>query len=143
MNYKLTQQIVDFFKEDFEIEIESSKSSDYVTISKSDAPQEFRCVIRLSDHEPLTQRSLCASVNIIVPDLVDDGITTVGFDEDGSVEFGVELEFDDKEALGSHVFNYSIAEVMQSENYKLLTNNDDLYVTFPKFRNFQEGNVGL
>ena len=113
--HNITDQLIANLN-NFNIDVDSSKSSDYLTLSKSGDKYGFQLVVRISDHEAMTGRSACAAVQLITTDLFSGTyagkfLSNVIIDEDFEQMDFEEIEFDTKEERYLHVLNVAIYEI--------------------------------
>ena len=136
MNYNITERIAKRYENDFQIQFESSKSSDYIYLKKG----RNTVKIRISDHEPATLRSEINTADIVLSSIKSgDDIVSVGFDEDGWPEWSVERKFDTKENAKKHIMNFCFALIEQSEDFWYLCGaKEERKMSFPDYLKFQE-----
>lgn len=116
LNFKLTQQIRRVFTaKGYNVTLDSSSSSDYISIFK-DENSPLRCVVRVSDHNSCTSRSGCAAIEFIAPELMDGNISMIGFDEDGDVVYN-EFECPSSEECNALVLRAVVAEIEGTQEF--------------------------
>lgn len=116
MNYSLSYKIEETFKaKGYTVELNNSKSSDYIKITNDADKYGFKLVIRISDHDAMTGRSECADLQYITTEMFS-GIwqgkfeSKFGFDGNDFDTTGG-FEYDTEEERYNAVLNVVIAEI--------------------------------
>lgn len=116
MNYNETYQIAENFKlKGYNVKLDSSKTSDYVVLTKENDKYNFDFTIRISDHDAMTQASKCADLSYVISELKDEwnGMfdSKISIDEDGDVTYSDEVSFKSEEERDSYLLNTIIYEI--------------------------------
>jgi len=114
MNWQITERIKNKFElEGFQIAIESSKTTDYITLSIEGGWRDY--TIRISDHDAMTGRSKCADIGWNTSELHsewDGKFEGLACDEDGDP-----IEFDTKEEKDAANINVILEDVKNSQGF--------------------------
>jgi len=120
MNYLLSNSVKEIFTvKGYDVELNSSKTSDYLRITNPFDKYGFKLVVRFSDHDAITGRSGCADLQYISTEMFS-GVwnfkfeSKFGFDGDDFDTTG-EFEYNTEEEREEAVLNVIVAEI----NYKL------------------------
>jgi len=116
MNYELSNRIAEAYtNKGYNVNLDASKSSDYLRITNPSDKYGFKLVVRVSNHDAMTGRSECADVQLITREMFGDvwqgkfesnyGFDGNDFDTCGEYEYDSELEREEV------VFNVVIAEI--------------------------------
>lgn len=88
-NYTITDLVKEAFElKGFETSIDSSKSSDYLTLKADDS--EF--FIRFSNHSAIASRSKCANADFEMIQLFAGELIAIDIEEDEEIEFNTKQE---------------------------------------------------
>ncbi|MEM4934894.1 MAG: hypothetical protein ABIL39_11570 [candidate division WOR-3 bacterium] len=120
MNYNESYIVKDHFEKiGFNVELECSKSSDYVTIS-NDNKYGIELTVRFSDHYPMTGRSACADLDYVIPSLKSkfEGKfeCNISIDEDGDISSD-EVEFDNEEDRDNYMLKVILKEISDNIDF--------------------------
>jgi len=116
MNYELSNRIAEAYtNKGYNVNLDASKSSDYLRITNPSDKYGFKLVVRVSNHDAMTGRSECADIQLITREMFGDvwqgkfesnyGFDGNDFDTCGEYEYDSELEREEV------VFNVVIAEI--------------------------------
>ena len=119
MNYSISNKIAEnFTRNGYSVNLESSKTSDYLRITNPADKYGFKFVVRFSDHDAMTGRSECADLDYNMTSLLttwnskfESGLIA---DENGDYDYEV-TEFDTQQERDLAFFNGLVAEI----TYKL------------------------
>ena len=116
MNYLLSYKIEENFKsKGYTVELNNSKSSDYIKITNDNDKYGFKLVVRISDHDAMTGRSECADLQYTTSEMfswVWKGRfeSKFGFDGDDFDTTG-DFEYDTEEERHNAVLSVIVAEI--------------------------------
>lgn len=115
MNYLITDKIkMELETLGYIVNVNSSKSSDYISLTKEEDAYGFRFVVRLSNHDAMTGRSKCADLSYVPHELKDEWAgkwdAKIDVDEDGDVEYE-EVTFDTEEQADAHILKCILIEI--------------------------------
>lgn len=116
MNYELSNKVAQVYtSKGYNVELNSSKTSDYLRITNPSDKYGFKLVVRFSDHDAITGRSECADLQYISTEMFS-GVwagkfeSKFGFDGEDFDTTG-EFEYDTDADRSEAVFNVIIAEI--------------------------------
>lgn len=116
MNYDLSDKVAEIYtSKGYSVEINYSKTSDYLRITNQSDKYGFKLVVRFSDHDAMTGRSECADLQYITTEMfigVWEGKfeSKFGFDGEDFDTTGY-FEYDTEEERYESVLNVIIAEI--------------------------------
>lgn len=116
MNYDLSDKVAEIYtSKGYSVELNSSKTSDYLRITNQSDKYGFKLVVRFSDHDAMTGRSECADLQYITTEMfssVWEGKfeSKFGFDGEDFDTTG-DFEYDTEEKRYESVLNVIIAEI--------------------------------